>query len=320
MKKLGICSLVLALAMIFTLPVSVSASDVDTLPEAGMTPDSPFYFMERWGEQISLAFTFNAEAKVEKALRYAEERLAEAEAVAAQNKVRAMERAYKEYCNCLEVATRNMERAMNKGVNTSEQVTAAMSKHISYMYQHQYNNQQSDTACEDCQQIRQQVRERAMTCQEDAVETLASQDPEEALELNLRLTEQACNRLQNMVGQNNSEQIEEALRQCERFRAMSQEMVENAEDLGLSLEVQQMAQQQTATQDGFMNQIRNQFRLDSGNTTDSQIQNGGQQQGGTTTESTAQSESGPMGPAPNSGDGISDGSGFDSPNGPNGNP
>jgi hypothetical protein len=320
MKKLGICSLVLALAMIFTLPVSVSASDVDTLPEAGMTPDSPFYFMERWGEQISLAFTFNTEAKVEKALRYAEERLAEAEAVAAQNKVRAMERAYKEYCNCLEVATRNMERAMNKGVNTSEQVTAAMSEHISYMYQHQYDNKQSDTACEDCQQIRQQVRERAMTCQEDAVEALASQDPEEALELNLRLTEQACSRLQNMVGQNNSEQIEEALRQCERFRAMSQEMVENAEDLGLSLEVQQMAQQQTATQDGFMNQIRNQFRLDSGNTTDSQIQNGGQQQGGTTTESTAQSESGPMGPAPNSGDGISDGSGFDSPNGPNGNP
>ena len=27
--------------------------------------------------------------------------------------------------------------------------------------------------------------------------------------------------------------------------------------------------------------------------------------------------SGPMGPAPNSGDGISDGSGFDGPNGPN---
>ena len=30
------------------------------------------------------------------------------------------------------------------------------------------------------------------------------------------------------------------------------------------------------------------------------------------------SESGPMGPAPNSGDGIPDGSGFDAPNGPNG--
>ena len=29
--------------------------------------------------------------------------------------------------------------------------------------------------------------------------------------------------------------------------------------------------------------------------------------------------SGPMGPAPNAGDGIPDGSGFDTPNGPNGN-
>ena len=30
-------------------------------------------------------------------------------------------------------------------------------------------------------------------------------------------------------------------------------------------------------------------------------------------------ESGPMGPAPNSGDGVPDGSGFDAPNGANGN-
>ena len=29
------------------------------------------------------------------------------------------------------------------------------------------------------------------------------------------------------------------------------------------------------------------------------------------------SDSGPMGPAPNAGDGVSDGSGFDGPNGPN---
>ena len=80
--------------------------------------------MDKWGKQISLAFTFNAESKVQKALRYAEERLAEAEAMAEQNNVSAMERAANEYQNCLEIATRNMEKAMNKGVDTSEQVIA----------------------------------------------------------------------------------------------------------------------------------------------------------------------------------------------------
>ena len=35
-------------------------------------------------------------------------------------------------------------------------------------------------------------------------------------------------------------------------------------------------------------------------------------------DGTSGSGNGPQGPAPNSGDGISDGSGFDSPNGPNG--
>ena len=286
-----------------------------------MAPDSPFYFMERWGEQISLAFTFNAESKVQKALRYAEERLAEAEAMAEQNKVQAMERAANEYQNCLEIATRNMQRAMAKGVETSDQVTAMTSKHISYMYQHQYLN--SDNECEDCQQIRQQIRERAQTCQEEVVEALASQDPEAAMQLGVHLMEQACNRIQNMVGQSDSDEIEEALQQCERFRAMNQEMVANGEQLGLGPAAQQMLQQATATQEEILNQIRNQFQIGSGDQSDAPVQNQVQeQQGGSitggSTDST-QSGSGPMGPAPNSGDGIPDGSGFDSPNGANGN-
>ena len=72
------------------------------------------------------------------------------------------------------------------------------------------------------------------------IETLASQDPEAALQLGVRLMEEACNRIQNMVGQVDGEEIEEALRQCERFRAMNQEMIANGEQLGLGSEAQQM--------------------------------------------------------------------------------
>ena len=117
MKKLGILALVLALIMAFAIPAGVLAAEepvADTLPDTGITPDSPFYFLDKWGKQISLAFTFNAANKVQKALGYAEERLAEAEAMAAQNNFQAMEKAAYQYSYYLTVATRNMEKAMNR--------------------------------------------------------------------------------------------------------------------------------------------------------------------------------------------------------------
>lgn len=44
---------------------------------AGLTPKSPFYFLDTLFEKINLALTFNPEKKVTKALLFAEERLAE---------------------------------------------------------------------------------------------------------------------------------------------------------------------------------------------------------------------------------------------------
>ncbi len=47
----------------------------------GILPDSPLYLMERLKEKIVLTVTFNQKAKAEKLFAYAEERLAEAEAL-----------------------------------------------------------------------------------------------------------------------------------------------------------------------------------------------------------------------------------------------
>lgn len=291
MKKLIILSLVCALAMVFTIPTAVLAAEPETLPEPGMTPDSPFYFMDKWGKQIAMMFTFKAESKVQLALHYAEERLAEAEAMAEQNKIRAMERAEYEYHNCLAIATRNMEKLMAKGVSTSEQVATKMSNHIALMYQ--YTNQQQNNTCEDCQQIRQQIRERAMTCQEAAVQALASQDPEAALQLNVSLMQQMCNQIQNMIGQGDDAPIQEALRYYESLRTRNQEMLANAEQFGLGSETQQMVQEATQNQDGLLYQIRNQLQIHSGDSTEAPVQNSiQQQQSGTTTDGGATTDSG----------------------------
>jgi hypothetical protein len=272
MKNLRILSIVCTLVMVFTIPASVFATEADTLPNPGITPDSPFYFADKLGDQISMMFIFKPDGKVQKALRYAEERLAEVEAMAAQNKVQAMGRAANEYCDCLAIATRNMQKAMVKGVDTSEQVSAMMSRHISFICQ------KGNAVDEDCQQIKERIRDRAATCQEAAVQALASQDPEAALRLNLSLMVQECSRLKNQVGQEDNGQIEDALQQYERLRVMNREMLANAEQLRLSPESQQMAQQATANQDGILAQICNQLQIRNNASAESPLQTSTEQQ------------------------------------------
>jgi len=272
MKKLSIFSIACVLVMAFVIPASIFAAEEETLLNPGITPDSPFYFADKFGEQVSMTLTFKPDGKVQKALRYAEERLAEVEAMATHNKIQAMGRAANQYHNYLAIATRNMQKAMVKGVDTSEQVAAMMSRHISSMCQ------KGNAIDEDYQQIRAQIRERAETCQEAAVQALASQNPEAALRLNLSLMAQECSRLQNRVGQEGNGQIEDVLQQYARLRAMNQEMIANAEQLRLSPESQQMAQQATANQDGVLTQICSQLQIRNNASAESPLQTSTEQQ------------------------------------------
>ena len=89
MKRLFMVPLIAILAlMLCSSGVAYAQETETTLPDPGITPDSPFYFIDQWGKSISLAFTFNAQEKAEKALRYADERMAEIDAMMAQNKVK----------------------------------------------------------------------------------------------------------------------------------------------------------------------------------------------------------------------------------------
>ena len=65
----------------------------EELPDSGITPDSPFYFLDNWGKSVGMFFTFGPEAKARKALEYAEERLAETLVMAAENRVKEMTQA-----------------------------------------------------------------------------------------------------------------------------------------------------------------------------------------------------------------------------------
>jgi len=73
MKKVILVS-ILAL---FLLPSRLGAQNQTALPSAGLTPESPFYFLDRLGEALQEFFTFNPEAKAHLQITFAAERVAE---------------------------------------------------------------------------------------------------------------------------------------------------------------------------------------------------------------------------------------------------
>ena len=88
MKTISLLVLLLISAAILASPVSASAAT-----NAGVEPRSFWYRFDIAFEKISLFFTFNPDLKARKALQYADERLAEAEAVAESNDASAVKTA-----------------------------------------------------------------------------------------------------------------------------------------------------------------------------------------------------------------------------------
>lgn len=67
----------LLLISLLFLPILVFAQNQAVLPNAGLTPESPFYFLDRFGEALREFFTFNPEGKARLQITFAAERIAE---------------------------------------------------------------------------------------------------------------------------------------------------------------------------------------------------------------------------------------------------
>ena len=114
-------------ALVFLAPFFAFAAK----PSAGLTPSSRFYFFEVLFEKIDLSFTFSSEKKAQKALGYADERLAEAEAVAEEKNTDAVKTAIAGYESNMALATEESKQIKDKG-KTEEllnSITDNTSKH-----------------------------------------------------------------------------------------------------------------------------------------------------------------------------------------------
>ncbi|MFC1953615.1 DUF5667 domain-containing protein [Chloroflexota bacterium] len=241
MKKLFMVPLIMILALTFCFGGIAYAQEAEAiLPDPGTTPDSPFYFMDKWGKQISLAFTFNAEKKAEKALRYADERMAEIDAMMAQNKIMKATQAANEYQNCLGIAIKNMKQARLKGADVSEKVTLMAEKHVGYL------SDSADNATEDARMLMTQTRERAMTCQETALKNMAQGNPEKASQFNLQLMERQLNRIRVDAEEAKGEVVQARLEVYNRLGNLGEEISQIAKGLGEETTVDQLVGQATA--------------------------------------------------------------------------
>ena len=141
----------------------------DELPSPGITPDSPFYFLERIVEEISTFFIFGDLKKAERHALLAAERLAEAQAIAEKGKPELIEKTSARYENQLEKSMARIERAIRKGENTEkimevlDRVGQATSKHLEVLAEvYEKAPEQAKPAVENAMKVSVKRHEKAV--------------------------------------------------------------------------------------------------------------------------------------------------------------
>jgi len=100
----------LAVTLIFALFVAITPASALAQTDTGPTPGSFWYGISTTFENINLFFTFNAEKKAEKALNYAERRLAQAASAAENENVEAVETALADYETKINLASASSKK------------------------------------------------------------------------------------------------------------------------------------------------------------------------------------------------------------------
>lgn len=110
----------MTLALALGMASTVNAQEVPKLPDAGITPDSPFYFLDKLGDDMGMMFSFGDEAKITKQIQISQERLAEASQMQAEGNMAATEEALGEYNKNVKAAALDLAVAAKSGENFSQ--------------------------------------------------------------------------------------------------------------------------------------------------------------------------------------------------------
>lgn len=201
-------SLLLAGLILGIIPVKAQ-TEVD-LPSAGLTPDSPFYFLERIAEGIGTFFTFGDLKKAERYAKLATERIAEAKAVVDKGKPEAAEKALKRYEDQLGKALARAEKARIKGksiAKVTEIVAEATGKHLLVL------EELLDKVPEQAKLAINKARQISINGQKNALRALSTENPEKATEINLKAIDARLNKAKVKAEQGKIEEVKEAIKE-----------------------------------------------------------------------------------------------------------
>jgi hypothetical protein len=196
---------VFTLALVFCPASTAFAQEQTELPAPGITPDSPFYFFDELVEQVSLRFTFRQEARLEKALQYAEEKIAEMNRMMARNNVRATIQAMNAYNNRINAAMKSVEAVGNQGASTCAMLALRMAKHTAI-----FDDIEAGVGIPgEARVTMTRTRERTCICQQVALRLMEQEDPEMANQVKLKLREQRRNSVRVMAGEEETTNVQE---------------------------------------------------------------------------------------------------------------
>jgi hypothetical protein len=231
-KKLAIILVTCLITTTVIFPGTACAQD-EELPDPGITPDSPFYFFDKLGKNIGMFFTFGPENKARKALRYAEERLAEARVMAERNKAKALRNATGDYDEFMVMVNERLEEVKKQDIseNITERVALAISKHLSVL------ERVGEQVPPEASEAIARVREASMNRQVNALRKLANTKLERAFDISQAAIDEQLERARNRIRatENTTANISEALDYAERISQLEDEMVAIAEEKGIDI-------------------------------------------------------------------------------------
>jgi len=198
------------------------------LPQPGILPDSPFYGLKKAFEGIGNVFTFGETAKVERALKLAEQRLAETEAMSARGKPEFVEGLSKEYEREVEKANEiaALAREANKREELSELVSKATSQHLTVL------DEVQERVPEQAKEAIAAARERSISGNQEALKALARENPEKAAEIAMGAAESRVNRVKEAAEQGEEEEVAEAVEEYEKYARFGEEISAIAQQVG----------------------------------------------------------------------------------------
>lgn len=182
LKKITFCAVLVFLAGVFSF--SALAQETEELPQPGVLPDSPFYFIKSFFEDVGTFFVFDEVKKAERLERLAQKRIAEVEALTEKGKTEKVEKVMERYEKHINQAMGSLERTRErneeKAEKAIERINLQAEKHLNVL--EQVRERVSEQARETIEKViekREEIMEKKRERVQEEVRVRANESDEE---------------------------------------------------------------------------------------------------------------------------------------------